>query len=140
MTAQDTRWIQRFNHFRRAFAQLRDAADLARQRPLSNLERQGLIQAFEYTHELAWNTLKDFLTDRGISNLYGSKDATRAAFKAGLIEQGDIWMDMIRSRNLTSHTYNEDVALEVISAILNSYFNAFAEFESRMEQLKREQP
>jgi nucleotidyltransferase substrate binding protein (TIGR01987 family) len=64
-----------------------------------------LIQAFEYTHEMAWNTLKDFLEERGAGNLYGSRDATREAFRAGLIENGDTWMDMIKSRNLISHIH-----------------------------------
>jgi hypothetical protein len=86
MTAQDICWIQRFNHFSKAFSKLSEAVQLAQQRPLSKLEEQGLIQAFEYTHELAWNTLKDFLESRGVRNLYGSADTTRKAFKTGLIE------------------------------------------------------
>ena len=112
----DIRWIQRFKNFIKAFSQLKEAVQLAQQRPLSKLEEQGLIQAFEYTHELAWNTLKDFLESRGIRNLYGSKDATREAFKTGLIENGEIWMDMINSRNLTSHTYDEATAAKIASA------------------------
>ena len=79
----DIRWIQLFDNFKRAFARLSEASELADQRDLSDLERQGLIQAFEFTHELAWNTFKDFLSPRGSSQkLYGSKDATRAAFPA----------------------------------------------------------
>lgn len=139
MTAQDIRWIQRFNNFSKAFAQLKDAVELAKQRPLSKLEEQGLIQAFEYTHEMAWNTMKDFLEERGVNNIYGSKDSTREAFKAGLIEPGEVWMDMIKSRNLTSHTYNEETAHEISSATIHSYFDAFAEFHAHMEKLKKEQ-
>lgn len=75
------------------------------ERELSVLEEQGLIQSFEYTHELAWKTLKDFLIDRGNEGIYGSKDAVRASFQTGLIEEGEIWMDMIGSRNDTYHTY-----------------------------------
>jgi nucleotidyltransferase substrate binding protein (TIGR01987 family) len=117
MTTQDIRWIQRFNHFTKALSQLQEAVKLARQRPLSKLEEQGLIQAFEFTHELAWNTLKDFLEERGIQDLYGSRDATRQAFKTGLIEDGEVWMNMIQSCNLTSHTYDEAVATQIASAI-----------------------
>jgi nucleotidyltransferase substrate binding protein (TIGR01987 family) len=138
MTAKDIRWIQRFNNFSKAFAQLKDAVELAKQRPLSNLEEQGLIQAFEYTHEMAWNTLKDFLEERGVKNVYGSKDATREGFKAGLLEDGEVWMDMIKNRNLTSHTYNEDTAREIASATIHSYFKAFSDFLTRMEKLKAE--
>jgi len=72
MSTQDVRWIQRFTHFVKALSQLKEAVELAQQRPLSRLEAQGMIQAFEFTHELAWNTLKDFLEDRGVQGLYGS--------------------------------------------------------------------
>jgi len=102
----DVRWRQRLQSFRKAFGQLSKAAATARQRELSELEQQGLIQAFEFTHELAWNTLKDFLESRGASNLYGSKDATREGFAKGLLEDGEAWMAMIQSRNQTTHTYN----------------------------------
>jgi nucleotidyltransferase substrate binding protein, HI0074 family len=138
MSAQDVRWIQRFNHFSKAFAQLQEAVELSKQRKLTKLEEQGLIQTFEYTHEMAWNTLKDFLEERGTKKLYGSKDATREAFKTGLIENGEIWMNMIESRNLTLHTYNEETATEVISAILHSYFAEFLDFHARMQELKEE--
>ena len=93
MAAQDVRWIQRFNNFTQAFAQLSEAVTVARERPLSRLEEQGLIQAFEFTHELAWNTVKDFLQSRGARDLYGSRDTTRQAFKAGLIEDGEALED-----------------------------------------------
>src|SRR5271157_3917726 len=92
MKNEDIRWIQRFQNYQKAFAQLIQAVELSRQRALSKLEKQGLIQGFEYTHELAWNTLKDFLEARGTTNLFGSRDATRAAFALGLLEQGEIWM------------------------------------------------
>jgi nucleotidyltransferase substrate binding protein (TIGR01987 family) len=139
MTTEDIRWIQRFNHFNKAFSQLKDAVDLSRRRPLSKLEEQGVIQAFEYTHELAWNTLKDFLESRGAQNLYGSKDATREAFKKGLIENGETWMDMIRSRNLTTHTYNEYIASQIASTILDAYVAEFEAFKIRLDKLKQEE-
>jgi nucleotidyltransferase substrate binding protein (TIGR01987 family) len=139
MTAPDIRWIQRFNHFTKAFARLKEAVELARQRQLSKLEEQGLIQAFEFTHELAWNTLKDFLEDRGAQNLYGSKDVTREAFKTGLIENGEVWMDMITSRNLTSHTYDEATAAKIVSAILDAYSAEFETLQNKLEKLKRDE-
>ena len=135
MSAQDIRWIQRFKHFTKALLQLQEAVTLAQQRPLSKLEEQGLIQAFEFTHELAWNTLKDFLESRGVQNLYGSKDSTREAFKAGLIENGEAWMDMIQSRNLTSHTYDEATAAQIASAIRNTYFAEFDTLRIKLEEL-----
>ena len=138
MTTEDIRWIQRFNHFSKAFAQLNKAVELSKQRQLSELEEQGLIQAFEFTHELAWNTLKDFLEERGVQDLYGSRDTTREAFKTGLIENGEAWMNMIQSRNLTSHTYEESTAKEIVSAILKTYHAEFEALRVKFEGLKKE--
>ena len=94
MKSQEVRWIQRANSFEKAFSQLKAAVELAEQRELSDLEAQGLIQGFEYTHELAWKTLENFLEAQGIQNLYGSRDTTREAFRNGIIENGEVWMDM----------------------------------------------
>ena len=133
----DIRWKQRFQSFGKAFGQLSAAAALARQRQLSELEQQGLIQAFEFTHELAWNTLKDFLESRGATELFGSRDATREAFKLGLIINGDTWMDMIAARNRSSHTYNEKTADEVATAIVTSFVKEFAAFQTKFTALAR---
>lgn len=133
---KDIRWIQRFNNYTKALSQLNDAVALAEQRKLTKLEEQGLIQAFEFTHELAWNTLKDFLEERGIQSLYGSRDVTREAFKAELIQNGEIWMEMIVSRNLSSHTYDEATAMKIVSAVVHSYFAEFQELRDKMNKLK----
>jgi nucleotidyltransferase substrate binding protein (TIGR01987 family) len=138
-TNPDVRWRQRFQNFKKAFGQLSKAAALAQERELSELERQGLIQAFEFTHELAWNTLKDFLEAHGAANLYGSKDATREAFATGLIENGEAWMAMIKSRNQTTHTYNEETAAEIGASITSSYLAEFERFQTRFAQLEREE-
>jgi nucleotidyltransferase substrate binding protein (TIGR01987 family) len=136
----DVRWRQRLQSFRKAFGQLSKAAAIAGQRELSDLERQGLIQAFEFTHELAWNTLKDFLESRGAAGLYGSKDATREAFAKGLIEKGETWMAMIQSRNRTSHTYNEETADEIAKAILSNYVKEFEKFLKKFTELESYEP
>jgi nucleotidyltransferase substrate binding protein (TIGR01987 family) len=99
-----------------------------------------MIQAFEYTHELAWNTLKDFIESRGTANIFGSRDATRAAFALGLIEQGDIWMQMIQSRNETTHTYNEETVRQIVAAITASYAAEFARLQEKLRQLESESP
>ncbi len=134
MTSQDVRWQQRFSNFNNALVQLLEAAELARQRPLSKLEKQGVIQAFEFTHELAWNVLKDFLQDQGDHTLKGSKDATRAAFKVGLIQAGEGWMAMIQSRNLSSHTYDEKTAESLVAAIFKDYVPLFITLQSDMQR------
>jgi nucleotidyltransferase substrate binding protein (TIGR01987 family) len=135
----DVRWRQRFQSFRKALTQLSAAADLAKQRKLSDLEQQGLIQAFEFTHELAWNTLKDFLESRGAAKIYGSKDATREAFSSGLIANGEEWMAMIQSRNSSTHTYNEKTAKEVADAILSSFVGEFETFLVRFTELETQE-
>ena len=104
------------------------------QRPLSDLELQGLIQGFEFTHELAWNVLKDYLELEGIQGLIGSRSTVREAFKRGLIRDGEAWMDMIEKRNLSSHTYNHDVAETLVSAIYESYYSAFMALQERFEK------
>lgn len=138
MSEQDILWIQQFNHFVKALAQLREAVELAQQRPLSKLEEQGMIQAFEYTYELAWHTLKDYLAMQGEIGIHGSRDAFRLAFRRGLIQDGDMWMEMVRSRTLTSHTYNEDVARQVVVAIMEQYFPLYVQLYHTLLELQRE--
>ena len=140
MSKADIRWIQRFDNFMRAFARLADAAAQAKQRKLSELEEQGLIQVFEFTHELAWNTLKDFLEARGtVVKLYGSRDATREAFAAELIVNGEAWMKMIEHRNETSHTYNQRIAAAIVEAILTCYVKEFEGFQRRFLELESQE-
>jgi len=133
---KDIRWQQRFSNYRKALQQLGDAVALSESRELSDLEKQGMIQAFEYTHELAWTTLKDFLEYNGQKDIYGSKDASRKAFKLRIIEDGEGWMDMIQSRNKTSHTYNRETAEEIVSAVTMSYYKLFISLAEKLgEQL-----
>lgn len=135
---QDIRWKQRFHNYSNALAELSEGAQLAALRPLSKLEKQGIIQGFEYTHELAWNLLKDYLEYQGIVGLIGSRDSTREAFKRGLISDGETWMEMIKSRNLTSHAYDRETAEQIFMAIQSSYVGEFeklhAEFTTRSSQ------
>lgn len=133
MSNPDIRWIQRFSNYNKALGQL---CKFIEKGPLNELEEQGLIQSFEYTHELAWNTLKNFLEYRGQKDIYGSKDATREAFKLGLIEEGEIWMNMIESRNQTTHTYNEETAKEIVEAISKNYHPQFLKLQEKLEEIK----
>ena len=127
----DIRWKQRFDNFQRALQQLTHAVQLGQQRSLSELEQQGLIQGFEFTHELAWNVLKDYLEMEGIQGLVGSRSTVREAFKRGLVSDGEVWMDMIEKRNLSSHTYNQSVANALASAIVDRYYTAYLELQQR---------
>lgn len=136
MDSADIRWQQRLNHYQKALAQLSEAVELSRERVLSRIERQGLIKAFEFTHELAWNLMKDFFEFQGNTSIMGSRDATREAFSRGLIADGDGWMEMIKSRNQTSHTYNEATADEITQQVVSGYHALFLAFADRMEALK----
>lgn len=136
---KDIRWIQRFSNYQKALTQLADAVDLAEKRELSKLEKQGLIQSFEYTHELAWKTLKDFIESRGNAEIFGSKDASREAFRLGLIVDGDAWMSMVKSRNLTSHTYDEATTEQIVKLILGTYFAEFKALETKFEELNTQE-
>lgn len=138
MVDQDVRWLQRLANYQRALGQLTRAVQLAEERPLSELERQGLIQAFEFVFELAWNLLKDYFLYQGNPGITGSRDAIRTAFKQGLVEDGEGWMEMIKSRNQTAHTYNESIAIEIAERILTRYQLLFVQLESRMQALAGE--
>ena len=107
---EDIRWHQRLSNFNLALNELTEAIEIQKSRPFTKLEEQGLIQAFEYNYELAWNVIKDFYEAQAETDIQGSRDAIRLAFKRGLIANGALWMEMIKSRVLTSHTYNRDTA------------------------------
>ncbi len=138
MSDQDVRWTQRLVHFSQALGQLQDAKKLADSRPLSELEQQGVIKVFEFTYELAWNVLKDFLEDQGTQGLYGSRNVVRAAFKVRLIQDGDVWMDMIADRNQSAHTYDEKTTNRMLRAIWEEYLPQFEAFQNRMQALRDE--
>ncbi len=145
---QDIRWEQRFSNFVKALHKLSQAVEYIKHNfadedepiddsdsgyVLDEIIKEGLIQRFEYTHELAWNVMKDYATFQGNTNVGGSRDATREAFQLKLISDGKVWMEMIGSRNKTSHTYNEETADEIYSKIMNAYYPAFLEFQTSME-------
>lgn len=125
MTGTDLRWLQRFDNFQRTLLVLERGVRLTQTCELSELEQQGLIQGFEFTHELAWNLLKDYLKHQGITNIVGSRDANRLAFQNDLISDGDTWMDMIRARDQSSHTYNLEQAEAIARAVVDRFHPTF---------------
>ncbi len=134
MDLKDVRWEQRFSNYKKAFFQLKKFIDKGK---LSKLEKQGLIKAFEYTYELAWNTIKDFLEYQGTNDIIGSRDSFREAFKVGIITDAETWMDMLKSRNRTSHTYNEEIAEEICNSIVDKYFPLFDLFKDEMKKYQK---
>ncbi|KAA6351549.1 hypothetical protein EZS27_001072 [termite gut metagenome] len=149
MTEQDIRWEQRFSNYIKALRKLTEAIDYVKKnfigddtkksKPiLTEIIKEGLVQRFEYTHELAWNVMKDYAEYQGNSSVGGSRDATREAFQLKLIDNGEVWMDMIKSRNQTSHTYNNEIADEIYKKIVSEYYPAFLNFGSTMEKKKND--
>ena len=129
--AEDIRWQQRFANYQLALQQLETFFEPP---ALNNREQQGLIKAFEYTFELAWNSLRDLLRSQGNSTLLGSRDTLREAFRLGLIEDGETWMLMIQDRNLTSHTYNRSTAEAIAANIVDRYLPCFKDLYARLQQ------
>ena len=136
---KDIRWIQRFDNYKKAFSNLSEAVELSKQKELSKLEKQGLIQAFEIVYELSWNSIRDFYQSQGETSIQGSRDAFRMAFNRGLISDGEIFMKTIKSRQLTTHTYNEETADEIYYDIVHQYYDAFGQLKTRLQQeIKKE--
>ena len=129
--AEDIRWQQRFANYQLALQQLETFFEPP---ALNDREQQGLIKAFEYTFELAWNSLRDLLRSQGNSTLLGSRDTLREAFRLGLIEDGETWMLMIQDRNLTSHTYNRSTAEAIAANIVDRYLPCFKDLYARLQQ------
>lgn len=142
---QELRWQQRFSNFNKALeklsqamllvsnkrAQIQDPGELAI--ITQEVVKEGIIQRFEYTHELAWNVMKDYAYYQGNSTIGGSRDAIREALQLQLLENGHVWMEMIASRNSTSHTYDEDIANDIFKRISESYYPEFLKFQRIME-------
>ena len=122
MGNQDIRWEQRFQNFQKAFFNLKSAVDLHQERTLSDLETQGLIQAFEFTFELSWKVLKDYLQFMQVEVKF-PRDVIKQAFQYELLDDGDVWMDMLEKRNLMVHTYDEKNAKRAVNLIIQSYFD-----------------
>lgn len=141
----DTRWRQRLDNYRRAFAKLDTAIATvsASQRredsdDIADLIREGLIQRFEYTHELAWNVMKDYEQYQGDTEVRGSRDAIRKALAIGLIDDA-AWMSSITDRNRTSHNYDEDTATEIQRNIVDIYYPLLKAFLATMTRIEAEE-
>ncbi len=120
----DIRWKQRFENFDRAFSLLREPVEKGVER-LSDLEKEGMIQRFEYTLELAWNTLKDYMEYEGKTIVpVTPRTIVKEAFAARILPDGQVWIDMLNHRNLLSHTYDSKTFDEAVVAIRDRYYPA----------------
>ena len=144
MDNKDIRWIQRFSNYRKALVKMSQAVKLISEKmdwgeEVDELLEEGLIQRFEYTHELAWNVMKDYEVYQGYTDIHGSRDAIRKALQIGIIDN-ELWMKSIADRNLTSHDYDDETADAILEAILSTYYPLFVEFEKKMLPLSGLEP
>lgn len=126
----DIRWQQRFSNFKKAYGQLLEFLEV---KSLNKLEEQGLIQAFEYTFELAWKTLQDLLKERGFKGVIGPRPVIEQSFQVGYILDGEGWMEMLKDRNEASHTYNEEIAGRISGHIKKEFAGLFGALAERLE-------
>lgn len=134
---KDIRWKQRFSNYKKALAKFTAGIELLRRSDtfaddVSELLQEGLIQRFEYTLELAWNVMKDYEQEQGVTDVTGSKSAMRRALAMGIIDSPD-WMETIKDRNLSTHDYDHETANNIREKIINVYYPLFVDFEKAME-------
>ena len=124
MNNKDIRWQQRFENLKKAYSLLKEVVDLYPN--LSDLEKEGMVQRFEYTFELAWNTIKDYLESKGIEEKF-PRDIIKSAFKTNIISDEETWISILDNRNLVSHTYDRDSFTFAVNNISGTYYKAITE-------------
>lgn len=137
----DIRWRQRFQNFQNALRRLNEAGEIVNRASGSpipaesvQLLKEGLLQRFEFTQELAWKVMKDYMEYQGIPGLMGSRDTFRNALKLGIIND-ERWLNSITDRNITSHAYDESEAGIIYDNVRDVYLPLFKEFESKMIEI-----
>ncbi len=134
MNDNDIRWEQRYSNFKKAINKLGDVANNRSVESLSELEKEGLIQRFEYTFELAWKTLQDLLAYKGYVDIKGPKPVLEQSLKDGYLQDESGWRKMKTSRELTSHTYNNDTAQGIASDIVTVYYPLLHALNIRLQK------
>ena len=132
MDKKDVRWKQRFGNFKKALGRFEEAVKANSQ---DRLAQEGLIQRFEYTFELAWKCLQDLLQERGLEEIRGPKPVLQQAFQDGLVQDGVLWMEMLRARNETSHLYDEKTFLEIYNQSQNTFLKPLQDLEKKLRDL-----
>ena len=127
----DIRWKQRFSNFKKATLQLTEFMEKGE---LNKFEVQGLIQCFEYTFELAWKTMKDYLEQEGF-DVKSPRSTIQTAFQTQLIKDGHLWIDALEKRNLMAHTYDEERAIEAEKLIREKYYKIITKLCTKLEEL-----
>lgn len=129
---QDIRWKQRFQNFEKSLLLLEGALAI----PSPDVyQRAGLIQFFETTFELSWKVLKDYFEAEGFADVKSPRAVIKTAFETGLIEEGHIWMELLKDRNLTAHTYDEATANKIEKLIEGKYYPVVRKLYESLKRL-----
>jgi nucleotidyltransferase substrate binding protein (TIGR01987 family) len=137
--SSDVRWKQRFDNLQRAYQRLRWALDIQQQDPDNDLMRMAVIKAYEFSFELSWKTLKDFLAYNGIDAKL-PREVLKQAFATGLISNGQLWIDMLEERNLMAHTYDDAKARQAVNAIQTRYMTGLDQLQTLLASKCEETP
>ncbi|VAX36099.1 Protein of unknown function DUF86, Caur_2869 group [hydrothermal vent metagenome] len=124
MGDQDVRWKQRFENFEKARQKFHNALAACQKDPKNELYQMALIQTFEFTYELGWKTIKDFLQYEGVKKVSFPREVIKYGFHHHIIEEGQDWINMMDDRNLMAHTYDEEKANKAIHNITQYYVKA----------------
>lgn len=133
----ENRWKQRFSNYCKAYTKLEAVVLNKKMEELTEEGKESLIKRFEYTFELSWLTLKDYFEFQGDTGISGSRDAFRLAFQRGLINKGELWMEMIKSRQDTVHTNDEEAASEAVNDVYNKYFSLFTKLKEKLDDVSK---
>lgn len=136
MGSEDIRWEQRFDNYQKALSKISEVVEDKELKDLSELEVEGLIQRFEYTYELAWNTLQDLFKHQGYDGVLGPSPVIEQAFKNELITDAEGWARLKKSRQLTSHTYDSTTSKEIAVKVFDEYYGLFKQLEEKLAPLK----
>jgi len=140
MALPEKRWVQRLDNYSKVLRHLEDFVAIRNERPLTVAEEYAIIKTFELAFESAWNMMKDFLIEQGsTAQFYGSRDVIRNAFRIGIIEDGNLWFEMIKDRNTTAHAYDEEIAMDVSFVVSNEYVEELLKLKTKFEKYKQEQ-
>ncbi|MFZ4704694.1 MAG: HI0074 family nucleotidyltransferase substrate-binding subunit [Bacteroidales bacterium] len=140
----DTHWEQQFLNYQKALSKLTVAITLFKPNEEDNLEleevddllKDGMIQRFEYTHELSLDVMKAFAASQRNNALKGARDVTREGIKLGLISDAEKWMAMLETRKETLLMYKEETADEIFEKTLEIYYLLLLNFEEKMEEIR----
>lgn len=128
-------WHERLNTYRNAVTRLAEVIDISRQRKLTQIECDSLIKRFEFSFEMGWKLLMSYEKDNGVTDLHGSRDTIRQAYRLSLIDNGEAWLEMVDDRNNTSHLYDEEMTVDIADDIIHTYYPLFVELQKKMEEL-----